>query len=448
MTGAASSRRRRPSLTLRLIAAALVWMFVLLSAGGVVLASAFRDSATQEFGERLDALLRVMIAATEIGEDGGISVKPLGDPRFDQVFSGWYWQVAGPGGQLARSRSLWDATLPVHDDAAEIRKHRVTGPRGEPLLVAERDLRLPGSLEPVHLLIAGDLHELDRRVDDFNVLLMISLAVLAAGMAGAIILQVRFGLRPLRAMTAGLAAIRDGRAMRLEGAYPREVAPVADAMNAVLDHDASMIARARTELGNLAHSLKTPLAVLRVETSGTPDTAVCQEQVRIMTRLVEHHLARAAARAGSERALGVRTMIRPVVEAIGEALTRINPDKRVTLTVEVPADAGFRGGREDLEEMLGNLMENAWRWAKGSIRVAAESSEPLVLTIEDDGPGLSETAAAVALERGARLDDATPGWGLGLSIAAEIAAIHGGRLSVGTSSLGGVKATLSFTEQS
>ncbi|MFN4275061.1 MAG: sensor histidine kinase [Ferrovibrio sp.] len=399
----------------------------------------------QEFGQRLDALLRGMIAVTDIGPDGSLVItRPLGDPRFEQIFSGWYWQVAEPSGRLIRSRSLWDSTLPVHDDGAEMRRHEISGPRGETLLVAERDLHFPGMTGAVHILVASDRRELDERIRSFDLLLLTALSLFAVGMAFAVVLQVRYGLNPLRAMTTDLAGIRRGDSQRLNGQYPQEIAPLAEAMNAVLEHDAALIERARTHVGNLAHSLKTPLAVLRAELRDSPNKPAVDEQIRIMTRLIEHHLARASATAGSGRALGGQIAVRPVVEEISAVLGRIHSSRRIGIDIRISPDVQFLGGREDLEEMLGNLMENACKWARSQVRVTAAATEQLVMCVEDDGPGLSPDQAARVSRRGARLDEAMPGWGLGLGIVTDLVAVNGGTLTLDRSELGGLRATLTL----
>lgn len=436
---------KRTSLTLRLVGAGLIWMLVLLSAGGIVLTTAFRESVLQEFGQRLDALLRGMIAVTDIGPDGSLVItRPLADPRFEQIFSGWYWQVAEPSGRLIRSRSLWDSTLPVHDDGTEMRRHEIAGPRGETLLVAERDLHFAGITGAVHILVASDRRELDERIRSFDLLLLTALGLFAVGMAFAVVLQVRYGLNPLRAMTADLAAIRRGVTQRLSGQYPQEIAPLAEAMNAVLEHDAALIERARTHVGNLAHSLKTPLAVLRAELRDSPDKPVVDEQLRIMTRLIEHHLARASATAGSGRALGVEIAVRPIVEKIATVLGRIHASRQIGIDIRMSPDVQFRGGREDMEEMLGNLMENACKWARSQVRVTAAADGQLVMCVEDDGPGLSPDQADRVPRRGERLDETMPGWGLGLGIVTDLATINGGTLTLDRSELGGLRATVTL----
>lgn len=437
------SAPRVPSLTVRLVAAALLWTALLLGGGGLVLARAFHDTVERQFGHRLDALLKAQIAALRVEPDGGLTVaRPLGDPRFERIFSGWYWQVTPPAGDLLRSRSLWDSTLPTHPAAHAVRTERIAGPNGERLLVVERDVTLEGVAAPVHVLVAGDLGEIAAETNRFDSLLAAALALMGLGLAGAVVVQVRFGLRPLRVLGADLQAVRDGERPRLAGRYPREVAPLAEAMNQVLDHDAVLIERARTHVGNLAHGLKTPLAVLAAEASGTPDPGAVRAQVQAMTRLVEHHLARASAVAGAGRALGRKVAVAPVAADIARVLERVHADKGLAFTVLVGDDAAFRGEREDLEEILGNLGDNAAKWARSTVRITARGA--LTLEVEDDGPGLTPEQAEDAARRGTRLDEQVPGWGLGLAIVADIAALNGGTMAFGRSDLGGLKVTVGF----
>jgi len=449
MSGTAERGRPAASLSVRLVAGAMVWLVVMLALGGSVLALAFRETVEREFSQRLDAMLRAMIAVTEIAPDGTIvQVRPLGDPRFEQVFSGWYWQVTGPSGRQLRSRSLWDTVIAPADGGDALTTQRVGGPNGELLLVAERDLDFPGAGGPVHLMIAGDLGEVADGVRQFDLLLIAALGLLGAGMAIAVLIQVRFGLRPLRAMAADLKAVREGEGVRLSGRYPNEIAPLAHAVNAVLDKDAELIERARTHVGNLAHALKTPLAIVAAEVEGIPTTGTVREQVEIMRRLIERHLGRAAAVAGAERALGGKVRIREVAQGIAAALARVFVERNLDIAVDVAPDAAFRGQRNDLEEILGNLMENACKWAASRVQVAAaDASDGLVLSVEDDGPGLSEEQMALSTARGARLDERVPGWGLRLSIAADLVDVNGGIMSFSRSTLGGLAVTIRFSRR-
>lgn len=401
------------SLSVRLVAGALVWLTLMLAAGGGVLAVAFRETVEREFSQRLDAMLRGLAASIDVAPDGTVSLgRPMGDPRFEQVYSGWYWQVSPPGGQRLRSRSLWDAVIENAAGGPDLVTRRASGPNGEEMLVAERDLRFPEIDGPVHVLVAGDLKEVREGVRGFDLLLVSSLGLLGAGLALAVFIQVRFGLRPLRVMARDLDAVHEGDRERLTGRYPKEVAPLAKATNAVLDKDAELIERARTHVGNLAHGLKTPLAVLGAEADGTPDGNVVRGQVRAMRRLIEHHLGRASAVAGAGRVAGARVPVRDAAEGIASVLRRVFAERSLTIEVDVEDNAAFRGHREDLEEVLGNLAENACKWAKSHVRISSRTDGGgLLVTVEDDGPGMTAEQAAEASRRGRRLDEMSEGWG-------------------------------------
>lgn len=432
------------SLSVRLVAAALVWLVLMLAIGGGILAHAFRHTVEQEFSHRLDAMLRGLIASVETAADGSVVlVRPQGDPRFEQIYSGWYWQVIDPAGRHTRSRSLWDGLIAATGGGTDLQIRHTEGPNGETLLVAERDLIFPGVAGPVHVLVAGDLAEIGEGVRRFGLLLASSLGMLGAGLAIAVLIQVRFGLRPLRAMAADLEAVRDGERPRLTGRYPREVAPLAAAMNGVLDQDGELIERARTHVGNLAHALKTPLAVLSAEAETTLDRGVVRGQLQAMRRLVEHHLGRASALSGAGRVLGIKVPVREVAQGLAGVLVRVFADRTLTIDIDVQEEAAFRGQREDLEEMLGNLMENACKWASSRVRVSARGDHGgLTLAVEDDGPGLSPDEAALASRRGKRLDEMSSGWGLGLSIVSDLVEVNGGTMIFSRSNLGGLAVSI------
>lgn len=446
MSASAQPVRPATSLTLRLVTAALIWLVVLLATGGGVLSLAFRSAVEQEFSYRLDAVLRTIVAAVEVTPGGELTMtRPLGDPRFDLLYSGWYWQVAPAEGESLHSRSLWDASIGVVSGGGEMHIRRAEGPKGEPLLVVERDLQFAGRPGVVHILVAGDLREVSGGVRRFDILLIEALGLLGLGMIVAIVLQVRYGLRPLRAMLADLRAVREGDASRLAGRYPSEVAPLADAMNGVLDRDAELIERARTHAGNLAHVLKTPLAVMAAELQGAADKAVLAQQLAAMRRLIEHQLGRAATLAGSGRALGVKTAVSTVAREVSQVLAKIHAERDLAFEIDVTPDIVFRGDRQDLEEILGNLMENACKWARRRVRVAAREQEGVLdLAVEDDGPGMTAEQAAAVVGRGKRLDERAPGWGLGLAIVADLVEVNGGNLKFSRSGLGGLGVYLSF----
>tara|TARA_R110000787_G_scaffold9886_11_gene34203 strand:- start:269 stop:1612 length:1344 start_codon:yes stop_codon:yes gene_type:complete len=439
-------KRSAAALSTRLILGAAVWLVLILALGGGVLTWVFRDTVENEFSRRLDAMLNGMIASMAATPDGQVTLShPLGDPRFERVYSGWYWQITEPSGKLLRSRSLWDSTLRPTGSDTKLHLSRTEGPSGEPLLVAERDITFPDVNGLVHVMVAGDLREVSDSVHRFNLLLIAALGLLGVGLVLAIMIQVRFGLRPLRSLAADLDGVRRGTHPRLAEHYPREIAPLATAMNGVLDKDAQLIERARRHVGNLAHGLKTPLAVITAEMEGEPDRSVLRKQVLTMRRLIEHHLGRASAVAGAGERIGVSPQVADTAREIAGVLHKVFAERNLTIDIEIDKTVAFPGHREDLEEILGNLMENACKWASSRVLVSAEqTAEQMIFTVEDDGPGMSAEQAAEASRRGKRFDEIAPGWGLGLSIVADLVEVSGGTLTFVQSSLGGLAARIKF----
>ncbi len=437
------------SLAFRLLVSAGLVSMAVLAATGWLLASLFKDNVERGFESRLGVHLDGLVAFSEVAADGTLSLdRELPDSRFEQPYSGYYWQIEGAG-QTLRSRSLWDQTLAAPPAAGDgrTRRGRVTGPEGQSLQVLGATITLPGSKREFLFLVAADRAEIAGELDRFNGVLGWSLALLCLGLLVVILVQVRFGLRPLRRIREALGEIRGGARDRLEGPWPSEVAPLAGELNALLDDNAAIVERARGSVGNLAHALKTPLSVLAAEAErapGTPLSAAVRQHAETMRRLVDHYLSRART-AAPRSVLGARTEVAAVVEALARTLERIHAGRAVTVERHCAAGLAFQGERQDLEEMLGNLMDNAWKWATGRVRVTsgAEAGR-LVVVVEDDGPGLPAERRLEAMERGRRLDEGTPGSGLGLSIVGEIAGLYGGRLELDGSALGGLAARLTL----
>ena len=445
---------RRSSLAFHLVASAAVWCALVLSGAGFLLSALVGDTVESTFDARLGVLLEGLVAGSELGPDGKLVLRAqLGEPRFTQPLSGWYWQIGDPDHPLERSSSLWDQTLalpPAARDrpATDPWTGDVAGPEGQSLRLLVRAITLPDAKAPLLFAVAGDRAEIRAQRQRFDRLLSLALGGLFLGLLGALLLQVRIALAPLRRIQAGLAAIRAGRARRLEGRLPAELQPLAQELNALLEYGEALIERARTHVGNLAHGLKTPLAVLHneAERSDGALATLVGRQVDQMRRLVDHHLARARAMATGQ-VLGARTEVLPVLADLARTLERIHADKHAggALAIEVacPPSLAFRGARQDLEEMLGNLLDNACKWAAHAVRVEAlRQAGRLLVTIEDDGPGLPEERRALVLERGRRLDEQVPGSGLGLAIVADIALLYGGRLALDTAPAGGLRARL------
>ena len=454
------------SLALRLVFGAAFWSALALVAAGFGLSFMFTASVERSFEDRLAVLLDGLIAVVDANESGDLAlVRAPGEPRFDQPYSGWYWQVNAMDGTAAlRSRSLFDTSLkniasPNGDEPAYV---DVEGPQGEPLAVVVRRISLPGRNAPLVFCIAGDRREVETEIGQFNQTLAIALTVLGLGLVIAVLVQVRFGLEPLARLRGALAAIRTGRAERLEGRFPAEVRPLADELNQLLEHNAEVLGRARTHVGNLAHALKTPLAVLSNDAeaalagnarAGLAHTV--QEQATLMRRHVDHHLSRARA-AGAGNVLGARTDAMEVLDAVVRTLEQIHAERttadgagkpELVMLLDGPDQALFKGERHDLEEMTGNLIDNACKWANRQVHVGAQNGigpagPRLRITVEDDGPGLPAHERERAFQRGQRLDEATPGTGLGLAIVRDIAGLYGGAVSLDDSALGGLKVTL------
>jgi signal transduction histidine kinase len=435
------------SLALRLVLGAGLWIAAALLAGGIALSALFRGYVEQSFDARLTVLLESLVAVAELGTDGNLALsRGVGEPRFEQPLSGWYWQIAAGDRPALRSRSLWDETLPTRAEPATTAAvaSEIAGPDGQALRLLERDIALPGSASRFRFAIAGDRSEIEAAVGRFNRTLAWSLGLLGAGLLLALLIQIRYGLQPLRRMRHAVVAVRTGRANRLEGEFPVEIAPLSDELNTLIEHNAAVLERARTQVSNLAHALKTPLSILANDAAaGTgPLAESVGRQIGIMRRQVDHYLARART-AAAARVLGARVPFAPVADDLRRTLEKIYRDRSLRLDVRVSPNLAFRGERQDLEEMLGNLLENACKWARSHVELrAASDGTQITCTVDDDGPGLAEDQREAVFARGKRLDEQVPGSGLGLAIVREIAELYDGAIRLEASPAGGVRATL------
>ncbi len=424
--------------------------------GGVVLSNAFRMAAQNNFDTALQADMDGLIAAAEPDPDGGgvTLAEHFLNGRFAPVYSGLYYQIRSAQGQTQISRSLFDKEInPVNQTTkGALMWGSAVGPENQRLRVVSRKVDLtPDNQTPdsYTFLVAGDMAEVDRQTTEFNTTLFWSFLLLGVGLIGAILVQVKIGLSPLRHVSEALTRIRDGKARRLDGRFPTEIAPLAGELNSLIQHSEEVVGRARTHVSNLAHFLKTPLSVLAAEADAhehDPDAAALAEMVKrqvfSMRRQVDHYLSRARA-AGSLDVLGNRTQVSAVLEDLARVIARIHAARGIVVDAQCADDLYFRGERQDLEEMLGNLIDNACKWARARVRVRCERhGGRLVLTIEDDGPGLSAQQRSQVGERGERLDESVPGSGLGLAIVRDISKLYGGFFGLDESSLGGLLARL------
>jgi signal transduction histidine kinase len=450
----AARRPRLESLSARLIAAAAVWTLLGLVVGGAVLSNTFRMAAQNSFDAALQADMDGLIAAAEPDPNGGVMLADrFLNHNFDRVYSGLYYQirVGKSGGQI--SRSLFDKELnPVTESVkGPLTWGTAVGPENQKLRVVSRrvDLTPDNSTDAEYtFLVAGDMAQVERQTRDFNTTLFWSFLLLGFGLIAAILLQVKVGLAPLRKVSRSLAKIRDGEARRLDGRFPTEIAPLAGELNSLIQHSEEVVGRARTHVSNLAHFLKTPLSVLAAEADAQPGPLadMVKRQVFSMRRQVDHYLSRARA-AGSLDVLGNRTQVGAVMDDLSRVIARIHAVRGVVIDAECDDGIYFRGERQDLEEMLGNLIDNGCKWAKARVRVRCQKGGGrLTLTVEDDGPGLSVQQRTQVGERGERLDESVPGSGLGLAIVRDISKLYGGFFGLDESSLGGVLARLELPE--
>ncbi|MGZ3321940.1 MAG: sensor histidine kinase, partial [Xanthobacteraceae bacterium] len=378
---------RLNSLALRLFFSATTWTVVILVVTGIVLSSIYRSAVERAFDRRLGVYLRTLVADVAAPEENVDKFpQSIGEPLFDLPLSGWYWQVTrldAPTPDVRSSRSLWDATLPQLADLSvswvpgSARQGYVDGPEGQQLRIVERTIDL-GEEGRFLVAVAGDANEIDEETHSFDSALVITFGVLGIVLLLTTTFQVRFGLAPLKRISEGLAAIRSGMAERLEGAFPVEIAPLARETNALIDANREIVTRARTHVGNLAHALKTPISVMMNEatTHGTDPFALkVREQTEIMRDQVARHLERARL-AARVAVIGTVTDVRPVVFALARTMEKIHHHRGVVIDIDAPEGARFRGEQQDLEEMVGNLVDNACKWAQSRVAVEVFSEKP------------------------------------------------------------------------
>jgi signal transduction histidine kinase len=426
---------RSRSIGARLVGLAAGLSLLTLAGAGLVIARGLGDFVAARFLAELDTAIVAILADVEPDEDGEpVLLDPPADPRFFRPFSGWYWQVALDGTVAIASTSLDAATLDVPGEAA-------IGPRGEALRVLRRVVEAPGFAAPLEIAAAAPEAEIDAAAAAATRPRVAALALLGLGLTGAIALQARLGLAPLRRLTADLARVREGRIESLPPEPYAEIAPVVAEVNALVAENRVVAARARAHLADLSHALKTPLSVVANALKRGDDAAgTGAGAAALMERLIRRRLGRARAAA---RPHGAHAAMDAVIEDVTLVLGPLARERGLRLKVAAAPDAIFAGEAEDAAEMIGPLLENACRWARAEVRVeAARVRGRLRITIEDDGPGMSEADAARALRRGERLDAAGPGHGLGLSIAEDLAGLYGGGLALGRSTLGGLAARL------
>ncbi len=448
------------SLSFRLMVSSAVVAVVLLVSAAFLLNGLFQQALERNFDSRLHAALDGLLANVELSPQGVPQLQgPISDNRFSLPLSGWYWQITATdkkegelaSGSLLEQRIAPDATALQQRDKDGVASFSSVDSQGQNLRVIEQRLKLFGRQQDYSFVVAGNFDELKSEVSTFRRALFAVLGLLGAGLVAAILAQVRFALRPLVEMQHRLNDIRSGKIELLHDDFPQEIQPVADELNLLVQSNFEIIDRARMQVGNLAHALKTPISVLTNEArdSKEPLAIKVKEQIDVMRDQVNLYLDRAR-RAARAQTIGAATDVEPVLQSLARTLQRINRDRDLTIKVEAPSTLRFRGERQDFEEMVGNVMDNACKWAKSNITVKAAISansgddgrQWLTLTVDDDGPGIPVEKRGEALKRGQRLDESKPGSGLGMSIISETASMYSGKIELAQAELGGLRVNL------
>lgn len=454
------------SLGLRVNIFLTLWIIVALAFISVVSVVFYRH-ANEDYLERiLTAQLYSLISAVSVSSDGKLQGAPdLGDIRYSDPASGWYWEVVALSGNLKgrlTSSSLGTRKVTSPSEQSEpfdqkfFRSYRTLGPEGQHLRVIESDIILDNKNRVARFRVMGNIDEITVQLDKFKKTLVLYLSLF--GVASILINLgiIYISLRPLKRIRHSLAEIRAGKANHLDTNLPLEVTPLAEEMNALIDNNQRIVERFRVQVGNLAHSLKTPLSVIanEIDQSGEPKAKLLREQTNLMRAQIERYLQRARIAAQRDSVI-YRTPLRPLLERLLRVMAKLNPEKQIDFFMEEP-EITFIGEKEDIEEMVGNLLENACKWAKKRVVVrcqtlndrsekAANNIRPMfVLSVEDDGPGLNPSQHEEALKRGKRLDESKPGTGLGLSIVAELVGEYGGTIELSGSKLHGLCVTLTL----
>lgn len=437
------------TLSARLFFLTALWAIVATSAVAWYLAESFRTGVEINLRERLTAnLYNVMGSVSQTGAGQLTGGPDLRDSRFLRPGSGYYWKVSNlTGDDSLSSASLAGGVIEVPEgapfDSGFQREFLARDVGGQELIGIEARAFLGDGDALYSFVITANRNEADEQVSQFVQRLLIVLSLFALGFILVTFFLVRLGLNPIKQATARLADIREGKAERISGEFPLEIQPLIDETNALIVSNRNVVERARTQVGNLAHSLKTPLAVLRNEASRAAPAVrqVVEQQVQLMQSQVQTYLdrARISARSGTVTS---RTEIAQSLTRLVRVMQKLNPNIDFTVTITA-SDPVFAGEQQDFEEMAGNLLENAAKFASSRVEVSATTAEKaIVLSIGDDGDGMTQAQIREAVKRGTRLDESKPGSGLGLSIVRDIAKEYNGTLTLGRSKLGGLNAEL------
>ena len=438
------------SLAVRLFFSATVWIILTLLSAGLLLSDLNKQNNLDAFDDRLNLLLETLIGGSKVDSSEGITVvTSIGDPRFFQPYSGWYWQINKGSKTLSRSRSMWDQVFTKDKrliggrtqfiDSVGNNQEQVIEQKN--LYIVEREISFPGITEPITFILSGDTFEYKENIKNFDNTLSAILIFLGVGLMIAVFLQVRFGLFPLNKIKDALFKIRNGDKKKLEAKYPLEVQPLATEINDLLEHNEKIVERARTHVGNLAHVLKTPLAVITNEID--KDNKLLANQIILMKKHIDRYLKKAHLESVGKN-IKSKIAFLEFINKMVLIFQKLYPHKKIELK------KGFNeffiyGSLEDMEELIGNLIENACKWGREKVKIKFENygKNEVKILIEDDGPGLEKEQKNKVFTRGFRVDEQTPGSGLGLNIVKDIVEIYKGKIWLEkSSSLGGLKVNI------
>jgi signal transduction histidine kinase len=437
------------SLRLRFLFASVLWVSVATAIAGVVISSLYRTHTTEQYRHDLTGHLKELAMLTTVGPDGRPALqRPMSDPRFREIGSGYYWQIQEGEVATAKSATLGKAMLAgAFATGPRARSGWNAGPDGQALELGVMQTT-QGSPVPLRYSIAIDRRLIDDAIARFNRDLAISLSIFGLLMIGGATAQITYGLRPVKRIGDDIDRLRRGTLARLPTEVPTEFAPLVTRMNALLDTQASVVQRARVAAGNLAHGLRTPLALIGSEVEQLAkverDKAdFILSQCDRMKRQIDYHMSRAGA-AGT-RVTGTVTDVGDMVRQIVDVMRRLHLDRRLTFMIDIPGAIDVSADPEDLFEILSNLIDNASKWAESTVAIGATALDGrIVVDIIDDGPGIPKDKRASVFDVGMRLDETREGGGLGLAISADLAALYGGSIELGEARLGGLLARLTL----
>jgi signal transduction histidine kinase len=437
----------RRTLAFRIIVLSSIWIIIALVITALMLVSFHRDHMAQHYDAHVAMHLEELTGASQLSPDGSFRLAFYpSDPRYQDLNSGWYWEVKQAGKMLKRSPSLGENTLKlgIIEPTENVVIYEITGPGGEMLRAHTMLIEQTPGLEPLVLLATAPMTGISEDVVDYSNHIVMSFLALGIGLLLTVVLQVRVALKPLKAISASISDVREGKSSKLPEEQLEDVQPLVDELNNLLDHNAVLVKRARNQLGDLAHSVKNPLTVITNEAHNMEPAQreLIIKQTSEIGKNVDHYLSRART-FGTEKVLGSRSSVNAATEDLVYAMRRIYQERELEYDLSGLKGCWFRGEAQDLEEMMGNLIDNASKWAKSKVLVYCGPNDGrLEIVVEDDGPGIPEAEFESVMRRGHKLDESIPGHGQGLGIVKDISGLYGGLLQLGRSELGGLRASL------